>query len=136
MGLKLNIIIMAVALTLITAMWFYIQFQSKEISQLKANAVVLEGEIQKQNESIKNYLEAQQQRETQIADLQKQNQASQREVAKLKNTFARHNMDNLALNKPGLIENIVNKGTKKVKDELIALTNPNQFDESDEENNS
>ena len=125
MGLKLNIIIMAVALTLITAMWFYIQFQSKEISQLKANAVVLEGEIQKQNESIKNYLEAQQQRETQIADLQKQNQASQREVAKLKNTFARHNMDNLALNKPGLIENIVNKGTKKVKEDLI---DPSQYD--------
>ena len=128
MGLKLNIIIMAVALTLITAMWFYIQFQSKEISQLKANAVVLEGEIQKQNQSIKNYLEAQQQRETQIADLQKQNQASQREVAKLKNTFARHNMDNLALNKPGLIENIVNKGTKKVKEDLIALTDPSQYD--------
>ena len=128
MGLKLNIIIMAVALTLITAMWFYIQFQSKEISQLKANAVVLEGEIQKQNESIKNYLEAQQQRETQIADLQKQNQASQREVAKLKNTFARHNMDNLALNKPGLIENIVYKGTKKVKEDLIALTDPSQYD--------
>ena len=128
MGLKLNIIIMAVALTLITAMWFYIQFQSKEISQLKANAAVLEGEIQKQNESIKNYLEAQQQRETQIADLQKQNQASQREVAKLKNTFARHNMDNLALNKPGLIENIVNKGTKKVKEDLIALTDPSQYD--------
>ena len=128
MGLKLNIIIMAVALTLITAMWFYIQFQSKEISQLKANAVVLAGEIQKQNESIKNYLEAQQQRETQIADLQKQNQASQREVAKLKNTFARHNMDNLALNKPGLIENIVNKGTKKVKEDLIALTDPSQYD--------
>jgi uncharacterized membrane protein len=128
MGLKLNIIIAAVAFTLITAMWFYIQFQSKEISQLKANAVVLEGEIQKQNESIKNYLEAQQQRETQIADLQKQNQASQREVAKLKNTFARHNMDNLALNKPGLIENIVNKGTKKVKEDLIALTDPSQYD--------
>ena len=128
MGLKLNIIIAAVALTLITAMWFYIQFQSKEISQPKANAVVLEGEIQKQNESIKNYLEAQQQRETQIADLQKQNQASQREVAKLKNTFARHNMDNLALTKPGLIENIVNKGTKKVKEDLIALTDPSQYD--------
>ena len=128
MGLKLNIIIMAVALTLITAMWFYIQFQSKAISQLKANTVVLEGEIQKQNESIKKYLEAQQQRETQIADLQKQNQASQREVAKLKNTFARHNMDNLALNKPGLIENIVNKGTKKVKEDLIALTDPSQYD--------
>ena len=128
MGLKLNIIIAAVALTLITAMWFYIQFQSKEISQLKANTVVLEGEIQKQNESIKNYLQAQQQRETQIADLQKQNQASQREVAKLKNTFARHNMDNLALTKPGLIENIVNKGTKKVKEDLIALTDPSQYD--------
>tara|TARA_A200000159_G_C7163069_1_gene272167 strand:+ start:187 stop:573 length:387 start_codon:yes stop_codon:yes gene_type:complete len=128
MGLKLNIIIGAVAITLCGAMWFYIQFQAKEITQLKANAVVLEGEIQKQNESIKNYLENQKQRETQIADLQRQNQESQREVSKLKNTFARHNMDNLALNKPGLIENIINKGTKKVKEDLIALTEPSQYD--------
>ena len=128
MGLKVNLIFAAASITLLGGMWFYIQFQSKEITQLKANAVVLQGEIQKQNESIKNYLETQQQRETQIADLQKQNQASQREVAKLKNTFARHNMDNLALSKPGLIENIVNKGTMKVKEDLIALTDPSQYD--------
>tara|TARA_R100001440_G_scaffold15230_3_gene25801 strand:+ start:1490 stop:1876 length:387 start_codon:yes stop_codon:yes gene_type:complete len=128
MGLKFNLIFAAASITLLGGMWFYIQFQSKEITQLKANAVVLQGEIQKQNESIKNYLETQQQRETQIADLQKQNQASQREVAKLKNTFARHNMDNLALSKPGLIENIVNKGTMKVKEDLIALTDPSQYD--------
>ena len=128
MGLKLNIIIAAVAITLVGAMWFYIQYQAKEITQLKANAVVLEGEIQKQNESIKNYLENQKAKEAQIADLQKQNQEAQREVSKLKNTFARHNMDNLALSKPGLIEKIVNKGTKQVKEDLIALTDPTQYD--------
>ena len=55
---------------------------------------------------------------------------------KLRNTFAKHDLDNLALAKPKLIENIVNKGTKKVKEELIALTNPNQFDETDEQDNS
>lgn len=129
MGLKFNIVLIAVFVTLAGAMWFYIQHQERQIVQLKANAVVLEGEIAKQNESIKQYLANQKAKDEQIQALAAQNQEAQREVSKLRDTFSRHNMDNLALNKPKLIENIVNKGTKKVKEELVAITNPNQFDE-------
>ena len=105
------------------------KFQAKEIAQLKANSIVLEGEITKQNESIKTYLANQKARDEQIASLTASNQEAQREVSKLKDTFSRHNLDNLALSKPALIEKIVNKGTKKVKEELVAITNPDQFDE-------
>ena len=129
MGLKFNIVLIAVFVTLAGAMWFYIQHQERQIVQLKANAVVLEGEISKQNESIKQYLANQKAKDEQIQALAAQNQEAQREVSKLRDTFSRHNMDNLALNKPKLIENIVNKGTKKVKEELVTITNPNQFDE-------
>lgn len=129
MGLKFNIVLTAIFVTLAGAMWFYIQYQEKQIVQLKANAVVLEGEVQKQNESIKQYLSNQKARDEQIASLTQSNQEAQREVSQLKNTFSRHNLDNLALSKPVLIQNIVNKGTKKVKDELVAITNPDQFDE-------
>ena len=129
MGLKLSIVLGGLLILSCTASWFYIQHQERQIVQLKANAVVLEGEIQKQNESIKQYLANQKARDEQIASLTASNQAAEREVSKLRDTFSRHNLDNLALSKPALIEKIVNKGTKKVKEELVAITNPNQFDE-------
>lgn len=129
MGLKFNIVLTAIFVTLAGAMWFYIQYQEQQIVQLKANAVVLEGEVQKQNESINQYLANQKARDEQIATLTKANQEAEREVSQLKNTFSRHNLDNLALSKPALIEKIVNKGTKAVKDELVAITDPDQFDE-------
>ena len=53
---------------------------------------------------------------------------------KLRNTFAKHDLDNLAINKPSLVEKMVNRGTKRVKEELINITNPNQFDEEDTNN--
>ena len=45
-----------------------------------------------------------------------------REVNKLRNTFAKHDLDNLALNKPKLVEKMVNRGTKRVIDNLVTLT--------------
>ena len=136
MGLKLNLILGGLLVTSISGSVWYIDRLQDNISTLKANAQVLEKEISEQNARIKQQLEKQQKTQEQINTLTAKNQEAQREVNKLKNTFAKHDLDNLALAKPKLIENIVNKGTKKVKDELIALTNPNQFDKTDEDNNS
>jgi len=54
--------------------------------------------------------------------LEAEKQNALREVNKLRNTFAKHDLDNLALNKPGLIEKIVNKGSKQVMTDLVELT--------------
>tara|TARA_R100000231_G_scaffold51888_1_gene43748 strand:+ start:7248 stop:7658 length:411 start_codon:yes stop_codon:yes gene_type:complete len=136
MGLKLNLILGGLLVASISGSVWYIDRLQDNISTLKANAQILETQIAEQNARIKQQLEKQQKTQEQINTLTAKNQEAQREVNKLKNTFAKHDLDNLALAKPKLIENIVNKGTKKVKDELIALTNPNQFDETDENNNS
>jgi len=136
MGLKLNLILGGLLFSSIAGSAWYIDRLQDNISTLKANAQILQTQIAEQNAKIKQNLEKQQKTQEQINTLTAKNQEAQREVNKLKNTFAKHNLDNLALAKPKLIENIVNKGTKKVKDELIALTNPNQFDETDEDNNS
>ena len=136
MGLKLNLILGGLLLSSIAGSAWYIDRLQDNISTLKANAQILQTQIAEQNAKIKQHLEKQQKTQEQINTLTAKNQEAQREVNKLKNTFAKHNLDNLALAKPKLIENIVNKGTKKVKDELIALTNPNQFDETNEENNT
>jgi len=100
-----------------------------QISVLKGNQIALENSIEQQNESIKQYLAKQKQNQEQLNILTEKNREAQREVNNLKNTFAKHDLDNLALAKPKLIEKIVNKGTKQVKEDLITLTNPNQFDE-------
>jgi peptidoglycan hydrolase CwlO-like protein len=129
MGFKLSIILGSLLLVSISGSAWYIDRLQDNISTLKGNQIALESSIAQQNESIKSYLANQQQAQKQIQSLEKDKQEAVREVTKLRTTFAKHDLDNLALKKPKLIGNIVNKGTKKVKEEIIALTDPNQFDE-------
>jgi len=93
-----------------------------QLSQSKANQMLLEGKITEQNDSIKQYLAKQEQLSADLGKLEAQKQDALREVNKLRQTFAKHDLDNLALNKPGLIEKIVNKGSKQVMDDLVDLT--------------
>ena len=104
-----------------------------EIAILKGNAIVLEGEVQRQNEQIKKNLAQQQKTYAQIDSLTKKNQENMREVNALKQTFARHDLDALAMAKPKLLEGKVNRATKRVFDGLIELTDPSQFDDKPEE---
>ncbi len=129
MGFKLSLALGGLLLISLTSSSWYINKLQDQIAVLKGNQIALENSIEQQNESIKKNLAKQKQTQEQVNVLTAKNQEAQREVNKLKNTFAKHDLDNLALAKPKLIENIVNKGTKKVKEDPIALTNPNQFDE-------
>jgi biopolymer transport protein ExbB/TolQ len=133
MGTKLAVILGGLLLSSIAASAWYIDRLLDEISTLKGNQIVLETQIAEQNESIKNHLEKAEKVQQQIQIIEKQKQEAEREVNQLRNTFAKHDLDKLALAKPGLIQKRVNDGTKRVKEELIALTDPDQFD--DEETN-
>tara|TARA_R100000664_G_scaffold27693_1_gene38558 strand:+ start:1360 stop:1773 length:414 start_codon:yes stop_codon:yes gene_type:complete len=133
MGFKLAIISTGLLIAVSTASWFYIKIQDKEIATLKANAVILEQKIDEQNASIDNFLAKQKETTEQINKLNDQNLASMREVSELRNTFQKHSMTNLAMAKPGLIENIINKGTAKVKTDFLELTDPKMFEEKNEE---
>ena len=93
-----------------------------QLSQSKANQIVLESKITEQNDSIKQYLAKQEQLSANLDVLETDKQNALREVNKLRQTFTKHDLDNLALNKPGLVEKIVNKGSKKVMDNLVAIT--------------
>jgi len=118
---------------LLIASGVWIKSLNNTISQLTANQIVLETEVNRQNEQIKKNLEQQAKTYAQIDSLSKKNQESMREVNALKQTFARHDLDNLALAKPKLIENRVNKASKRVFDNLNKLTDPNQFDKKEDE---
>ena len=90
------------------------------------NQQVLENTIRDQNNRIAHAIEAQKQQQEQIQGLQEKNREAPEEVSSLRQKFARHDLNNLSLRKPGLIEMIVNKATKEVGDELAQITDPNR----------
>jgi hypothetical protein len=117
--------------------YFYINMQKAQIKQFQVelqtavnNQAVLEGTIAQQNTQMQEQLESQRQNQALISELSEANDEARQEVNQLRNTFARHDLTNLAIAKPGLIEKIVNKGTAKVHQQFIDLTNPRQFDET------
>jgi hypothetical protein len=117
--------------------YFYINMQKAQLQQLKIelqtainNQAVLEGAIAQQNEQMQAQLESQRQNQVRIAELSEANDEARQEVNQLRNTFSRHDLNNLAIAKPGLIEKIVNKGTARVNQQFVDLTNPRQFDET------
>ena len=130
MGFKLAIIATGLLIVVAGGSASYIKYQANEIATLKANAMILKGKVEEQNASIDNYLAKQKETTDQINALAAQNQEAMREVNQLRNTFQRHSLGNLALAKPGLIEKIINKGTKQVGQDFAALTNPNMFEEN------
>ena len=118
MGFKLSLILGGLLVVSLAGSTYLFN----QLTQAKANQIVLEDKISEQNESIKQYLAKQEQISADMNKLEAEKQNALREVNKLRNTFAKHDLDNLALNKPGLIEKIVNKGSKKVMTDLVELT--------------
>jgi TolA-binding protein len=114
----------------------YINMQKAQLAQLQvelqtavSNQQVLESAIAQQNTQLEQQLENQRQNQDRISDLSQANDAARQEVTAMRNTFARHDLNNLAIAKPGLIEGIVNRGTARVHQQFVDLTNPRQFDE-------
>jgi biopolymer transport protein ExbB/TolQ len=134
MGFKFSLILGGLLLISVAGSAMYIDYLNDQIAILKGNQIVLESEIQKQNDSIDKFLEQQKESQNKLNDMALANQEAQREVNKLRSTFAKHDLDNLAINKPALVENMINRGTARVKDDLIKITNPNQFNEEDNTN--
>ena len=130
--MKLSLILGGLLLVSLAGSAWYVDYLLDQISILKGNQIALESEVKKQNESIANYLEKQKENQSKLNDMAVQNQEAQREVYKLRNTFAKHDLDNLAINKPALVQKMVNRGTARVKKELIEITNPNQSEEDAE----
>jgi len=116
--------------------YFYINMQKAQLAQLQVelqtavnNQQVLESAIAQQNAQLEQQLENQRQNQVRIAALSEINDEARQEVTAMRNTFARHDLNNLAIAKPGLIQGVVNRGTARVHQQFVDLTNPGQFDE-------
>ena len=101
------------------------------LEQSIQNQKTLESTIEDQNNNLKQTIKNHDLMLAQVERLQRENMEAQNEVTDIRKKFSRHSLDVLSVRKPKLIENIINKGTKKVLNELETITNPYQFDETE-----
>ena len=95
-----------------------------QLRQSADNQLLLENSIKSLNDQLIRVEEEKAKTFEQINLLQAANAKAQEEVSNLKSKFDKHNMNVLSLRKPKLIENIINRGTKEVLNELETITNP------------
>ena len=133
--MKTGLVLGGLLLATVAGSAYWIDRLQDDIGTLKGNQLILETKIQEQNEAIENYLNRQQQTQNQLIALEKEKQAAMRDVNKLRKTFASHDLDELTLEKPELMEGKINRASKRVLEKLEELTDPNQFDEKDSNNN-
>ena len=132
--MTLALIMGVLLLSTVAGSAWYIDRLQDDISTLKGNQLVLEAKIQEQNDAIEAALNNQKKAQTLMASLEKDKQEAMRDVNKLRKTFARHDLDELTLAKPELMQSKINKASKRVLENLEKLTDPNQFDEEDSDN--
>ena len=128
MGFKLAIILGALLLASLAGSASYIKYLNNQMAVLKGNQVILENQIEEQNASIDAYLKKQEQVSFQLKSMEAEKNEALREFNSLRDKFSKHDMNSLALAKPKLIETRVNNGTRKVKEALVKITDPNQFE--------
>ena len=136
MGFKLSLILGGLLLASISGSAIYIKYLHNQMAILQGNQIVLETKIDEQNASIENYLANQKRHNAQLDALEKEKAEANRAVTELRNKFARHDLNNLALMKPKLIENRVNKASAKVMENLVDITKPNMFDKGEDDDQS
>ena len=134
--MRLSILLGVSLAASVAGSYFYINMQRAQLAQLQVelqtavnNQQVLESTIAQQNTQMQEQLENQRQNQARIVELSEMNDEARQEVTEMRNTFARHDLNNLAIARPGLIEGIVNRGTAQVHQQFVDLTNPRQFDE-------
>ena len=132
--MKIGLIMGGLLLATIAGSAYWIDRLQDNIGTLKGNQIILETKIQEQNEAIENHLAKQKQTQNQLVFLEKEKQEAMRDVNKLRKTFAKHDLDELTLAKPELMEGKINRASKRVLENLEKLTDPNQFDEEDSTN--
>jgi uncharacterized protein (UPF0335 family) len=126
---------LALALTLGAFKFYYDKSQAEldafqiRLERSIQNQKLLESTIEEQNDNLKQTIKNHDLMLAQVERLQRENIEAQNEVTDIRKKFSRHSMDVLSIRKPKLIENIINRGTKAVLNDLKQITDENQFDQ-------
>jgi len=102
--------------------YFYYTDTQNTIAQLRTNNAQLKI-VAEDNERTINAMKEDAETNAQLAaELTLELQESEQRRNALINTFRRHDLTNLALKKPGLIEKRLNNGTEKAFDDIESIT--------------
>ena len=128
---------LALALTLGAFKFYYDKSQAEldafqiRLERSIQNQKLLESTIEEQNDNLKQTIKNHDLMLAQVERLQRENMEAQNEVIDIRKKWSRHSLDVMSVRKPKLIENIINRGTKQVLNDLKTITNPYQFDETE-----
>ena len=136
MGFKLSVGL-GVALVLVSGAFkmYYDKSQAEldsfhmRLEQSIQNQKTLEGTIEKQNKNLEQTIQNHKLMVAQVERLQKENMIAQNEVTDIRKKFSKHSIDVLLIRTPQLIQNIINRGTKTVLNDLKQITDEKQFDQ-------
>tara|TARA_B100000519_G_C14183754_1_gene409746 strand:- start:376 stop:762 length:387 start_codon:yes stop_codon:yes gene_type:complete len=110
--------------------WLYNENQT-----LSANNMKLEAAVEEQKAAMEALRESYEKQGKALMNMSRKNAEIEAEKAEYLAIFARHNLDMLAIKKPGLIENRFNDASQLVMEgieddtkELFNLTNPSDSD--------
>ena len=110
--------------------WLYNENQTLSVNNMK-----LEAAVQEQQAAMEALRESYEKQGQALMNMSRKNAEIEAEKAEYLAIFARHNLDMLAIKKPGLIENRFNGASIKVMEgieddtkELYNLTNPSDSD--------
>ena len=107
---------------------FYLYTQNQTLTE---NNIKLEAAVEEQQKTMAVMKEQYERQGKSLMNMTRRNAEIEAEKAEYLEIFSRHNLDNLALKKPGLIENRMNNASELVMEgieddtkELFNLTNP------------
>jgi hypothetical protein len=111
---------------------FYLYTQNQTLTE---NNIKLEAAVEEQQKTMAVMKEQYEKQGKSLMNMTRRNAEIEAEKAEYLEIFSRHNLDNLALKKPGLIENRMNNASEEVMEgiegdtkELYNLTNPDTND--------
>ena len=110
--------------------WLYSEYET-----LKANNVKLEYAVEEQKQTIATIKESYEKQGEALMNMTRENALIEQEKAEYLQIFQRHNLDVLAMKKPGLIENRMNNASELVMEgieddteKLFNIDNPSTSD--------
>jgi uncharacterized protein HemX len=119
---SIKLFLFIVVLLLIGAGAWYVMKLQSDNAILKANEQELKTAIEEQQQVLEQQKQSYEQILTANNELNSKVAELNRARDELQNKLAKHDMNYLAVEKPGLIERIINKGSKDVLNEIETLT--------------
>lgn len=92
--------------------YLYVQKLQKDNAILKENQLKLEGAVEEQKQVIEKQAEDFRKIRDTLTKLEEVNKKLEQDKADLSNRLGKHDIGNLAENKPGLVERIINGASK------------------------